>query len=331
MLSNLIKTALVLVILATATWFYINRPKTVYFGVAVDGFVTTEKLAEQAVRLDTTPQIIEFYLQWPQANGEHDWNLQLLQSNLKAIDAAGALPCLTWEPFYIDNEVKQNVLISHIKEGRFDSYILAIAKMIGAQKTPVIMRFAHEMNLEEYHWGSPKELTDESPLQYITMYQHVHTIFQDLGIRNALWAYCPNSDSVPNTGWNTIQAYYPGDAFVDLLGLDGYNWFQVRPDTETRSFAQIFEQPLSELRNLNKKLPVIIFETATAGTSEEKQMWLQKTFEYAVQHDIIAVIWFDVKKEADWTLEDVSGTSLLIRQSPTAIEWAQDLLDQRDK
>lgn len=317
---------------ALGWWIWQEETTPLYFGCAIDGEVLPAKLQEQAIRLGMTPQIIEFYLHWPQQKEDQEWNLQLLKNNLAAIQAQSSLPCLTWEPFYLTDGVKTSVLHRHLIEGTYDPYILAIARVIQQSQGPLILRFAHEMNLNEYHWGAPKELSESSPLQYIAMYQYVHKLFASQEVTNVLWAYCPNSDSLPNTGWNTIQAYYPGDNYVDILGLDGYNWYQIHPEqSTTQTFSAIFKKPLADLRKLNKQKPVIIFETASAGSPEEKKAWLRQALLSSGEKGITGLIWFDVQKEADWTLPSIASLAPLIRQTPTAIDWARDLLKKKPR
>ena len=38
------------------------------------------------------------------------------------------------------------------------------------------------------------------------------------------WNWSPNWNSGPNVSWNKMQRYYPGDAYVDWLSWDPYNF-----------------------------------------------------------------------------------------------------------
>ena len=54
-----------------------------------------------------------------------------------------------------------------------------------------------------------------------------------------VWVFCPNVDSVPGDAWNQWSNYYPGDAYVDWMGFDGYNWGTVQTGSSWRTFASI--------------------------------------------------------------------------------------------
>ena len=55
---------------------------------------------------------------------------------------------------------------------------------------PVIIRFAHEMNLNEYHWGTLEaEYGQKSPEIYIKMFRYVVQFFKDEKVDNVLWAF----------------------------------------------------------------------------------------------------------------------------------------------
>ena len=40
---------------------------------------------------------------------------------------------------------------------------------------------------------------------------------------NVLWVWNPNEKSFPNFTWNAMELYYPGNEYVDIIGLTGYN------------------------------------------------------------------------------------------------------------
>ena len=58
---------------------------------------------------------------------------------------------------------------------------------------------------------------------------HTWTLFQQEGATNVEWVWCPNNGNYPYKG------FYPGDRYVDWVGVDGYNWTRA----PWLSFAQI--------------------------------------------------------------------------------------------
>jgi len=59
----------------------------------------------------------------------------------------------------------------------------------------------------------------ETPATYVAMWQHVVNYFRSAGVTNVKWVWAPNVDG----GDGSMAAYYPGDSYVDYVGLDGYN------------------------------------------------------------------------------------------------------------
>jgi mannan endo-1,4-beta-mannosidase len=81
----------------------------------------------------------------------------------------------------------------------------------------VLWRPFHEMNGGWFWWG------DKPPASFIRLWRHMFDHFTRVkGLHNLLWVYGPNHG-------NKVTTFYPGDTYVDLIGLDAYTDF-VDPD-----------------------------------------------------------------------------------------------------
>src|SRR5664280_373762 len=77
----------------------------------------------------------------------------------------------------------------------------------------VLWRPFHEMN-GGWVWGGGKD-----PVPFIKLWQQMFAYFtKTKGLDNLLWVYAPG-------GGDKTAAYYPGDRYVDLVGLDTYTDF----------------------------------------------------------------------------------------------------------
>lgn len=275
-----------------------------FFGYAIEGFPLEKNAVQQlAESTPIRPEIIEFYVQWPK---ESESSISP-QSTLEAIWQAGALPCLTWEPMYYVDQEKVFISATTILQGGYEAYLSAMAEAFKAYDKPFLLRFAHEMNFEGYQWGKPEV--------YKELFRYLVTYFRKAGVKNILWVFCPNADSVPNEAWNQASRYYPGDTYIDILGMDGYNWAQ-------KSFEQVFNPIYRELKTLSPDKPLFVFETGTEGSAQEKEKWLQEAIKTAAQWRIQGLIWFQVNKERQWKLPP---HLTLPPTSPSAQPWAQKL------
>ena len=134
----------------------------------------------------------------------------------------GYIPMITLEDHFpnANSLVKQPNLYS-IVEGHFDSFFVDWAKQIKQVKGTVLLRILHEFNGDWYPWCIVNN--DKNPKMLIHAYQHIHDIFKAQQVTNIKFIWCPNSMSFPQEKWNFIMDAYPGDAYVDFVGLDIYN------------------------------------------------------------------------------------------------------------
>lgn len=320
-----------------------QNPPSVHFpilwGFVIEGFpITKEALEEQFVETKLPAELTLFYLQWPkEANASA--SDQPLEPCLTAIWENGGLPCLSWEPMYILDGVETTIPYETIVTGQYDGYLISIANKIKSFRKPIIIRFAHEMNLGRYHWGTTApEYGAASPKIYVKIYQHVVDLFRKQHVDNVLWAFCPNADSVPADSWNMASHYYPGHEYVDILGMDGYNWdlspelaadLHIGWSSPARSFEQIFSPLFQELNKLAPGKPVIVFETASVDRSGgSKSLWIKQALEVAAKWDLLGIIWFQTNKEEDWRINqngDYSYLPFVRTATSPAQSWAHKL------
>ncbi len=225
------------------------------------------------------------------------------------VSERGMLPMLGWEPwdYRVDeaarkkrsparkiDQIRSNqpaYRLAHIARGDFDRYLRSWAEGVKSLGYPVAIRFAHEMNGNWYPWC---ELTNRNqPGDYVRAWRHVHDVFRAVGATNVTWVWSANvrwSGSTPK-----LSTYYPGDTYVDWLGVTGYyaSWAHA----EYRSFHAIFKKTITEIRTFSKK-PMVITETGASDVAGRKAEWIRETFRILPGYrDIIGLIWFEVNKE----------------------------------
>lgn len=321
-----------------------TSPQTPFFwGLALDGYPITPKLLEETekeTRLHA--QLVVFFLQWPSSPKAGGFPGE----SLNAIWEHGAIPCVTWEPMCYENGKERMITHQQILNGEYDAYIKDFAKEAKRWERPFIIRFAHEMNLSRYHWGSDVSgYGPKSPEIYRETFRYVVTLFREAGALNVLWAFCPNVESVPNTSfdptaaWNQVGNYYPGNDYVDIMGMDGYNWGTTRTrekhgwDSRWRSWQEIFSPLYDELKSLSSKKPLFVFETATVSNGGKKSAWIKDACTAIRERNVQGIAWFQVKKEEDWRInsenDDVYLTAIRAGTSNSQ-QWIT-LLRKKDR
>ena len=230
---------------------------------------------------------------WFERFGEYNIGRQKLDQ----VGNRGATPMVTLEP--------HKMSLASIANGRHDAWIDNFAGTLGSYDKPVIVRFAHEMNGTWYPWAG-------QPSSYKDAFRRVSDRIEARAPK-AQMAFVPNVDF-------PIARYYPGDAYVDWLGLDGYNFGQNRP---VQSPRQVFARSYDELVSLTPRKPVIIGETASLQYSG-KAAWITDLYTDAIPNRmprVKAVVWFDNNKERDWRVNSSRESLNAYKRAVQSSNW----------
>ncbi|MGE5827813.1 MAG: glycoside hydrolase family 26 protein [Micromonosporaceae bacterium] len=228
---------------------------------------------------------------------------------LDAVAAKGLLPIVSWEPW--DYQLRGRAAssgeqpayrLATIIDGRYDDYIRSWATGVATLPYPVVMRFAHEMNGFWYPWC--EQANGNHPGDYVKAWRHVHDIFVAAGAHNVSWLWSPN---VTYPGAAPLDELYPGDSYVDWIGLSGY--YGTAGHTSYISFDQIFDRTITELSEFTRK-PIVVTETGATNSTGQQTRWITQMFQQLPRHpEIIGVIWFEVDKEIDWRIAGVPSSA----------------------
>jgi hypothetical protein len=206
----------------------------------------------------------------------------------------GRIPLNTWEPW--------GTTLRSIALGVYDDLIRAHADAAKMFDRLFFIRFGHEMNGNWYPWSGAHNndhpLTD-GPSKYVAAWRHVHDIFAQEGANNAVWVWCPNRISVPNDPWNDYHNYYPGDAYVDWVCIDGYNRGPATSRGSGNSFSSLMS-PIYATYATSK--PIMIGETSSVERGVSKARWIADA-ESGIKSkfpSVAAFVWFNARKTYDW-------------------------------
>ncbi len=270
----------------------------IYLGFSLEP-VDDRTINEMSSLIGDNLTIINVYLQWG-----NEYNSRLTPEFFQVFQRRGVTPMITWEPWNPSMGVNQEEYsLATIISGKHDEYIRQSARAIANYNNPVFLRFAHEMNGNWYPWSGT--VNGNSPEQYALAWKHVVAIFRSEGVVNVTWVWTPNAGSVPNTQNNVLASYYPGDEYVDWVGLDGYNWGGLQGDKSWRSFDQIFSRPYVELTAITEK-PIMIAEVGSVESGGRKDLWFKELLSPDLGNkypQMKALIFFNLQKEADWRIQ----------------------------
>jgi Glycosyl hydrolase family 26 len=265
-------------------------PAHKYYGVFVPGApdnVTsiTDTTNSSSVTSETgkQPNLDLFYQDW----GKKSVANQVGYTNFDTTGASnacaqGMLPMLTWESWDTTDLSLNNpsggvaydqpkFSLYNIIHGKFDAYIKATADAIKALPCPLALRLDQEQNGYWYPWGLTTKWTNPgddpttdlaTPARYDVMWRHIWQIFQAEGTTNVLWVWSPNFVRSVKPGQTSLAQSYPGNKYVDWVGLDGYYF-----NSPTMTFAKLFNPTIDQIKPFAGSKPWLIAETGVGGTS----------------------------------------------------------------
>lgn len=176
-----------------------------------------------------------------------------------------------------------------ITNGSSDRTIASMAKKLKGMNRPILLRWGWEMNGDWFEWGGANNGRDAAG--YAKAWKRMHRIFREQGADNVAWVWSPNWNSGPNESWNTMQRYYPGDEYVDWVGVSGYDFYSESPKTLFTPVVQAY----------GERKPIIFSETAAVEHGGRgKAEWVRKLAAYVkATPEIGAVVWFDTDTQDD--------------------------------
>lgn len=207
-------------------------------------------------------------------------------------------------------------------DGTHDAWLRQYAHDAKAFGKEVWLRPFHEMNGYWYPWGGT--VNGNSPKKAVEAWVHVRTLFREEGATNVKFVWCPNRESVPSTSANAIKKYWPGEAYVDFMGIDGFNYGKDPKYSWSRwmSFAQLYSGPYAQLTALSDK-PIIVAETACHTKGGDKAKWISEMFRVIPLdfEQIKCVVWFNFDKEVNWRVASTSATRVAWINGSSGPAW----------
>ncbi|MFC8042902.1 glycoside hydrolase family 26 protein [Nocardia sp. NPDC057353] len=221
-------------------------------------------------------------------------------AEIGALTAAGVTPIVTWEPWRALGAGRYDRAafpLAAIAAGAHDDHVRGWARALAPYR--VGLRFAHEFNGDWYPWSGAPEV-------YVAAWRRLHALFaaEEAAV---WWIWAPNApfERVP-------LEWYPGDGYVDVLGVDGYNWGTSQPWSRWVEPDELFGPALAALGGLGK--PILVTEVGCAEAGGDKPAWITALVALlAADPAVTGFVWFDHDKETDWRLTSSPESARALR------------------
>jgi len=255
-----------------------------------------EQIDQEATMLGGNPQLILFFRDLNDRRG-------FPKAPVAAAAERGLTPVISLEPI-IWGRGKEIPYLQAIADGEYDLFFQNWANAAKTFEGELFLRFGFEMNGDWFSWGKQPELFKKT-------WRRIHTIFTEVGCANVKWMFSPNVIWGNMNIKDGLMAYYPGDAFVDCIGIDGYN-FGDHFDKWHRwqSYNEVFETTIAACAAIGK--PVYLSEVGCAD-DKRKAKWMKTFLENASKDERLSgFIYFHHnnprKGEPNWRLDSDDKT-----------------------
>ena len=230
---------------------------------------------------------------------------------MEDIRGHGSIPFFSWGSQATPASLNQpNFQLSDVISGAHDAYIRKFAEEARDWGHPFFLRFNWEMNGNWFAWM--EGVNGNQPGESVAAWRHVHEIFTSVGATNATWVWAPNVD--PDAQLRDLASLYPGDAYVDWTGLDGYNWgTHPARDDVWRSFDDLYRSTYEYItQTLAPSKPLAIAEIGSTEYGGSKSAWIEDAMNSIATSypQVRAVLWFEKYDDGmDWPIETSSAAT----------------------
>jgi hypothetical protein len=201
-------------------------------------------------------------------------------------------------------------MVYDVLDGKYDTYLKNYADAVADSGAPILFRPGNEMNGDWCVYSSHHTSKDTDIFK--AFYRYVYQIFLDAGADNVIWVWNPNGKAFPEFKWNDELCYYPGDEYVDVIGMTSYNTGTYYDSETWKEFDHMYGPLYRKYTALYEK-PLMITEFSSSSVGGSKEDWVANMFRDISRYDRIKVaVWWD---GCDWDAEGNVARSYFIDET----------------
>ena len=201
---------------------------------------------------------------------------------------------------------------------------------------PLLLEFGTEVNGNWFPWngqyagaGNTNTYGDanlyDGAEKFRDVYRHIIDIFRINNVTNITWFFHVNVENSPNVAWNKMKNYYPGDDYIDWIGISVYGpqdnldgWW---------SFASLLSanwQEIQQISNSNKPIAILELGVIDDASLGNKAQWISDAYASVSANGFFAG---QIQAMSYWH-ENFGCTNLRIDSSPQALSAYQNAVAQ---
>lgn len=207
-------------------------------------------------------------------------SFDLMRKHIEKMYQKGAIISISW---HLDNPVTNGnswdptpavpaVLKGGAEREKFERWIKRLSTFFRSIKDekgraiPVVFRPFHEMNGSWFWWGGKNVAVED----YKELWRQTHQLLEQNGVHNLLFAFSPNAVGSDEE----YDKFYPGDEFVDILGVDVYN------HSGNEAFTRQLQDNLQIVRKkaIVADKPFALTETGNVNFGADPEWWTKTLY-----------------------------------------------------
>ena len=203
------------------------------------------------------------------------WNVPIPGRVATAAAAHGAIPYVSWEVY---RKKEPPLTFADVADGSQDAWIRTQAESIKRSGIHMLFTFMHEPESSQGQGAKPQAGPSS---QYVAAFEHVHRIFQQVGVTNVLWVADLGAAVFAGLDGGA-PAWMPPPSDYSVVGVDGYVKWPCEPRRGYQTFAQMFGPAETFARSVGK--PLMFGEVGVqefdacgnaAGSPQGKAGWIR--------------------------------------------------------
>jgi chitodextrinase len=167
------------------------------------------------------------------------------QGREKWVADRGSMPIISWTHGWT---------LDQVNAGLADACLRDVGARFAAWGRPILLRIYWEFNGTWFPWSG-------TGAKFINAWKRTVDVMRSAGATNVGFVWCPDEGNFAGTNES-----YPGDAYVDWVASDRYNW----STSPWQTFQKLFSDPWSGAAQIHDKYgPVKPYMVAETGSVED--------------------------------------------------------------
>ncbi len=234
--------------------------------------------------------------------------------------------------------------MDNIIAGDFDADLHAWFASAREYASPLIMEFGTEVNGNWFSWngewngggetgGYGDDAYPDGPERFRDAYRHIVDIAGQEGAENITWVFHFDCCGLPEEEWNAPAMYYPGDQYIDWLGLSVYGLTEPFND-EIYPFEELMNEGYAIAAALSADKPIVIceFGVTDGNSGVDQAQWAEEALTLMLSSRWPRLIGFSWWNE-NWEIDDDPDhdSRLMLQDNPELSRVFQRLVGGSDK